>query len=77
MFKTYLEEKIEEKGKQLESKGKAEKEIIKLKYKGNQKQLEINAKLEDILTNVSKDNDQSNQARVATRPWLEFIADKS
>ena len=57
MFKTYPEEKIEEKGRQLESKSKAKKEVIKLKYKGNQKQYEFNPKLEDIFTNISKEND--------------------
>jgi hypothetical protein len=49
MFKTYLEEKIDEKGKQLELKGKTEKEIVQLNYKGNQKQYELNAKTDAIL----------------------------
>ena len=49
MFKTYLEEKIDGKGKQLELKGKTEKEIVQLNYKGNQKQHELNAKTDAIL----------------------------
>ena len=49
MFKTYLEEKIDEKGKQLELKGKTEKEVVQLNYKGNQKQYKLNAKTEAIL----------------------------
>ena len=65
MFKSYLEDKIEEKSKQIESKGKAEKDVIKLKFKGNQKQYEINAKLEAILTDISKANEQNNQERVS------------
>ena len=65
MFKSYLEDKIEEKSKQIESKGKAEKDVIKLKFKGNQKQYEINAKLEAILTDISKANEQNNQERLS------------
>ena len=33
MFKTYLEDKIDEKSKQLEQKGKMEKEVVQLNYK--------------------------------------------
>ena len=65
MFKSYLEDKIEEKSKQIESKGKAEKDVIKLKFKGNQKQYEINAKLEAILTDIPKANEQNNQEHVS------------
>ena len=65
MFKSYIEDKIEEKSKQIESKGKAEKDVIKLKFKGNQKQYEINAKLEAILTDISKANEQNNQELVS------------
>ena len=35
------------------------------KTKGNQKQYEINAKLEAILTDISKANEQNNQERVS------------
>ncbi|CAB4044795.1 Hypothetical predicted protein [Paramuricea clavata] len=45
--------------------GKAEKDVIKLKFKGNQKQYEINAKLEAILTDISKANEQNKKERVA------------
>jgi hypothetical protein len=65
MFKSYLEDKIEEKSKQIESKGKSKKDVIKLKFKGNQKQYEINTKLEAILTDISKANEQNNQERVS------------
>jgi hypothetical protein len=65
LFKSYLEDKIEEKSKQIESKGKAEKDVIKLKFKGNQKQYEINAKLEAILTDIPKANEQNNQEHVS------------
>ena len=39
MFKTYLEDRIEEQSKDIVLKGKAEKEVVQLKYKGNQKQV--------------------------------------
>ena len=35
MFKSdYLEKKLEDKGKQIEQKGKIDKEVVQLKYKG-------------------------------------------
>ena len=41
MFKDYLEKKLEDKGKQIEQKSKIDKEVVQLKYKGNQKQFEL------------------------------------
>ena len=35
MFKSYLEERFDQKGKEIELKRKAEKEIVQLKYKEN------------------------------------------
>ena len=35
MFKTYLEEKLDEKGKEIELKGQKEKDVVKLIYKAN------------------------------------------
>ena len=44
MFKSYLEDQINQKGKEIELKrSKAEKEIVQLKYKRNQKQFELHA----------------------------------
>ena len=45
MFKTYLESKLDEKTKQLESKSKLDKQVTQMKFKGNQKQFELNARL--------------------------------
>ena len=56
MFKTYLEEKIDEKGRQLELKGKAEKEVVQLNFKGNQKQYELNAKVDAVLDAIETAN---------------------
>ena len=43
MFKNYLEVKLEEKGRQLETKSKLDKQVTQMKFKGNQKQFEHNA----------------------------------
>ena len=48
MFKSYLEDRIDQKGKEIELRSKAEKEVIQLKYKGNQKQFELNAQVDSI-----------------------------
>ena len=37
MFKTYLETKLDEKTKELESKSKLDKQVTQMKFKGNQK----------------------------------------
>ena len=57
MFKSYLEDKVEVKGKQIEQRGKTEKEVVQLNYKGNKKQYEMNATIEGILNDISREND--------------------
>ena len=49
MFKSDLEERFDKKGKEFELKSKTEKEIVQLKYKGNQKQFELNVQIDSIL----------------------------
>ena len=61
MFKTYFEDRIEEQSKEIVLKGKAEKEVVQLKYKGNQKQFELNAEIDSILDNIQKENHNSGQ----------------
>ena len=56
MFKTYLEEKIDEKGRQLELKDKAEKEVVQLNFKGNQKQYKLNTKVDVMLDAIETAN---------------------
>ena len=46
MFKDFFEKKIEGKGKQIEQRSTLGKEVVQLKFKGNQKQFELNAKLD-------------------------------
>ena len=56
MFKSYLEETFDKKGKQFEHKSMAEKEIVRLKYKGNRKQFELNAQIDLILDSIQTEN---------------------
>ena len=90
MFKDYLEKKLEDKGKQIEQKSKIDKEVVQLKYKGNQKQFELNAELDAILENIETESDHSEpnlalikkytqEARqlISKRRKLIKIADKS
>jgi len=52
MFKDYLEKKLEDKGKQIELKSKIDKEVVQLKYKGSQKQFELNAELDSLIESI-------------------------
>ena len=56
MFKSYLEERFEQKGKEFEHKTKTEKDIVQLKFKGNQKQFELNAQLDSILDEIQAES---------------------
>ena len=59
MFKGYLEKKLEDKWKQIEQKSKIDKEVVQLKYKGNQKQFELNAELDTITENIVTESNRS------------------
>ena len=52
---------LDEKGKEIELKGQKEKDVVKLKYKANQKQYQLNAEIDSILVNVQKENQQGKQ----------------
>ena len=56
MFKSYLEERFDQKCKEFELKSKTEKEIVQLKYKGNQKQFELNAQIDSIFDGIQTEN---------------------
>ena len=45
LFKDYLENQLETKTKEIEKKTKIDKEVVQLKFRGNQKQFELNAAL--------------------------------
>ena len=90
MFKDFLEKKLEDKGKQIEQRSKLEKEVAQLKFKGNQKQFELNAELDAIFESIeiesesiephffaNQDVSQEGKQRIRKRQKLIEIADKS
>ena len=56
MFKSYLEERFDQRGKKIERTSRAEKEIVQLKYKGKQKQFEVKFDLKRNLLAEQKQN---------------------
>ena len=54
LFKGYLTSQLEEKGKQFERSAISDKEATDIKYKGNRKQLEVNLRLGNILTQIDE-----------------------
>ena len=90
MFKDFLEEKLEDKGKQIEHRSQLDKEVVQLKFKGNQKQFELNAELDTILESIETESEsiepnlsqikklsQEGRQRIRKRQKLIKIADKS
>ena len=87
MFKTYLESKLDEKTKELESKSKLDKQVTQMKFKGNQKQFELNAQIDSVLDRIHSANDSKSKQvddlvdegkeLIRKRQKLIRIADKS
>ncbi|CAH3125521.1 unnamed protein product, partial [Pocillopora meandrina] len=75
LFKGYLTSQLQEKGRQFERSAKSDKEAADIKYKGNRKQFEVNAQLDNILTQI----DESTEAKliIKKRQKLIKIADKN
>ena len=83
--------KLEDKGKQIEQNSKIDKEVVQLKYKRNQKQIELNARLDSILESIEIESEcgepnlerikkvsQKGRSRlIRKRQKLIKIADKS
>ena len=65
LFKTYLETRSEQKGKELEGKQKIDLQAEKFKFKGNQKQFVFNAELEDLAGKIKEANAQRDYKKVA------------
>ena len=63
LVKTYLNQKIHEKGRQIKAKSKIEKESTQLKFKGIRKQFPLNTQLYNILNEIQTANDHSNNKR--------------
>ena len=87
MFESYLEAKLEGKGKQIEGKSETDKEVSQLRFKGNKRQFEHNAKLDFVLDRIRAETDGHNVAvselikegkeLIRKRQKLIRIADKS
>ena len=57
-LRIFLRKKIEGKGKQIEKRSKLDKEVVQLKFKGNQKQFELNAELDAIFEGIAQNLSQ-------------------
>ena len=87
MFKSYLESKLDEKTKELESKSKLDKQVTQMKFKGNQKQFELNAQIDSVFDRIRSANDSKSKQvddlvdegkeLIRKRQKLIKIADKS
>ena len=63
MFKGYLTSQLDEKGNQFLHKATIEKQVAEFKYKGNRKQFECNAKLDEILSRIQNSADEADTVR--------------
>ena len=54
LFKGYLTSQLQEKGRQFERSAKSDKEAAGIRYKDNRKQFEVNAQLDNILTQIDE-----------------------
>ena len=59
LFKGYLQNQLETKTKEIEQRSKIDKEVVQLKYRGNQKQFELNAAIKSILENIETETQKS------------------
>ena len=74
LFKTYLETRLEQKGKELEGKQKVDLQAKKFKFKRNQKQFAFNAELDElagkIKANALRDHKKMAQLTDQTKSLL-------
>ena len=87
MFKSYLEVKLDERSKEIESKSKVDKQVTLMKCKGNQRQFEHNAQIDSIFDRLTSVNVPENKnltnlivegkELIRKRQMLIRIADKS
>ncbi|XP_068682381.1 uncharacterized protein [Montipora foliosa] len=75
MFKDFLDKKLEDKGKQIEHRSKLDKEVVQLKFKGNQKQFELNAELDTILESIETESEsiEPNQTNLHPAPKMKNV----
>ena len=73
LFKGYLSSKLDAQGKILQSKSKIDKDAAGLKYKGNRKQFELNAHLEEILDSIDSEASNAERVRALLTDAKQFI----
>jgi urocanate hydratase len=66
MFKGYLSSKLEEKGKQCQAKASIEKQTTEFKFKGNRKQFEFNAQVDELMSPIADNADDPQKVRALT-----------
>ena len=59
LFKDYLQNQLETKTKEIQQKSKIDKGFVRLKYRGNQKQFELNAAIDSFLESIESETQQS------------------
>ena len=62
VFKSYLEDKLEQNHQRFDNKSQQDKQVAMLKYRGNQKQFEHNASVEAIFDKLKAEIQPENQA---------------
>ena len=67
LFKDYLQNQLETKTKEIEQKSKIDKEVVQFKYRGNQKQFELNAAIDSILESIESETQQSQPSNDCIR----------
>ena len=63
MFKDFFEKKLEEKENQIEQRSKLDKEVVQLKFKGNQKKFELNVEL-DAIFEIESESIEPNLSQI-------------
>ena len=66
LFKDYLQNQLETKTKETEQKSKIDKEVVRLKYRGNQKQFELNAAIDSFLESIESETQQRPHSKSCT-----------
>ena len=86
LFKGYLNTQLEAQGKLIEDQSEIERSASEFKFKGNRKQFEVNAKLENLLSRIKASADdpaqvhslsQEEQQIIQKRQKIIKIADRS
>ena len=67
LFKDYLQNQLETKAKKMNRSQRSTKEVVRLKYRGNQKQFELNAAIDSILESIESETQQSQPSNNCIR----------